>query len=104
VVADCTRFPNIETNLGPFLRGLDVAPDGTIYIAANGCCAVLKITAKGEITPVLRATSPWSPTGVAVSGDSVYVLEYLHTASGDRRDWIPRVRKLSSDGTAAVIA
>lgn len=49
---------------------------------------------QGAITTVLRAASPWSPTGVAVSGDSIYVLEFLHTASGNRRDWIPRVRKI----------
>jgi len=104
VLPDCTRLPNVEPKLGPFLRGLDVASDGTVYVAANGCCALLKITSQGEVTPVLHATSPWSPTGVAVSGDYVYVLEYLHTASDNRRDWIPRVRKLSPDGTAVIVA
>jgi hypothetical protein len=26
------------------------------------------------------------------------VLEYLHTASDDRREWLPRVRKINRDG------
>jgi formylglycine-generating enzyme required for sulfatase activity len=104
VVPDCRSPPGANPRLGPFLRGLDVAADGTVYVAANGCCAVLQITAQGQVTPVLRTTSPWSPTGVAVSGDLVYVLEYLHTASGDRREWTPRVRKLSGDGTATIVA
>jgi hypothetical protein len=38
---------------------------------------------------VLRTTTPWSPTAVAVAGQDVYVqdvyvLEYLHTANEDR--------------------
>ncbi len=103
-VSGCLPLPGASHRLGPFLRGLDVASDGTVYVAANGCGALLKITARGEVTPVLRTTSPWSPTGVAVSGDAVFVLEYLHTASGDRREWTPRVRKLSRGGDVKVLA
>jgi formylglycine-generating enzyme required for sulfatase activity len=104
VVHGCQPLPGASPRLGPFLRGLDVALDGSVYVAANGCCALLKITPQGQVTPVLRSISPWSPTGVAVRGEEVLVLEYLHTPSGDRRDWTPRVRKLSRDGTVAVVA
>jgi formylglycine-generating enzyme required for sulfatase activity len=103
-VEDCQQLPRVSAHLGPFLRGLDVASDGTVYVAASGCCALLKISPQGEITPVLRSVSPWSPTGVAVHGDEVFVLEYLHTPSGDRRDWTPRVRKLTRDGAATIVA
>jgi formylglycine-generating enzyme required for sulfatase activity len=103
VVPDCARPPGANEDLGPFLRGLDVTLDGTIYVAANGCCALLKITPQAEVATVLCTDSPWSPTGVAVSSNTVLVLEYLHTASGDRQEWIPRVRKLSADGTASII-
>lgn len=44
-------------------------------------------------TIVLQASSPWSPTGVALYGTDVCVLEYLHTAGDNRRKWLPRVRK-----------
>lgn len=71
VVSGCSSPPAASPLLGPFLRGLDVASDGTVYVAANGCGAVLKITTRGEVAPVLRTISPWSPTGVAVSGDAV---------------------------------
>ena len=104
VVDDCQSPPGASERLGPFLRGLDVAPDGSVYVAANGCCALLKIDPQGQATPVLRSVSPWSPTGVAIHGEEVLVLEYLHTAGGDRREWTPRVRKLSPDGTATVVA
>jgi len=53
---------------------------------------------------VLRTTTPWSPTAVAVAGPDVYVLEYLHTATENRREWIPRVRRLRADGTSVVVA
>lgn len=104
VVPDSTLLPGVGLELQPFLRGLDVTPEGTVYVAANGCCALLKVTADGKVTPVLRTAGRWSPTGVAVSGDFVFSLEYLHTASGDRRDWIPRVTRLSRDGTSVVLA
>jgi hypothetical protein len=37
-------------------------------------------------------------------GNDVYVLEYLHTARDVRTDWLPRVRKISADGTSKIIA
>jgi hypothetical protein len=103
-VPDCAPIPDSVPELGPFLRGLDVAKDGTVYVAASACGAVLKVTARGVVTPVLRSISPWSPTGVAVHGNEVYVLEYLHVAGDDRRAWIPRVRKLSPGGQVRVLA
>ena len=98
-VPGCARIPGVESKVGPYLRGLDVAPNGTIFVAASGCGAVLMITPKGVVTPVLRATPPYSPTGVAVANGEVYVLEYLHTDSDDRSEWLPRVRKITSKGT-----
>jgi hypothetical protein len=93
-----------EPDTGVFLRGLAVMTDGTIYLAAAGCGAVLRISPRGDVTPVHRTTSPWSPTAVAVDGNDVYVLEYLHTAQEDRQAWIPRVRLLHADGTAVLLA
>jgi len=103
-VSDCDPIPGIVTDDGPYLRGLDADSHGTVYVAAAGCGAVLKITADGKVSTALRSTSPWSPTGIAVSGDSVYVLEYFHTVGDDRREWYPRVRKLTSDGRVVTVA
>ncbi|HEX7859280.1 MAG TPA: SUMF1/EgtB/PvdO family nonheme iron enzyme [Verrucomicrobiae bacterium] len=104
VVENCQRIEGAGEHLGPMLRGLDVGRDGTVYAAASGCRALLKIAKDGAVTTVLRNEAPWSPTGVAVSGEVVYVLEYLHTDGGDRRDWLPRVRKISADGSSTIIA
>jgi hypothetical protein len=101
---DCASIPGNEPGIQPYLRGLAVAADGTVFVAASGCGAVLEITPRGRITPVLRTTSPWSPTAVAISPSGLYVLEYLHTVAEDRQAWVPRVRKILSDGSIVDIA
>ena len=53
---------------------------------------------------LVQLQSPWSPTGVALFGSDVYVLEFLHTAEDDRRAWLPRVRKITADGKSTIIA
>lgn len=103
-VTPCEPIPGSEPASGPYLRGLDVDRQGSVYVAAASCGAVLKIAPDGKITTILRSSSPWSPTGVAVYGDEVFVLEYLHTPGDDRREWIPRVRKISADGRVTTIA
>ena len=102
-ISTCDSLPDAG-GPGPYLRGFDVDPQGTLYVAATGCRAVLKITADKQVTTVLQASSPWSPTAVAVSGSDLYVLEYLHTPGDDRREWLPRVRKVSSNGSVVTIA
>ncbi len=100
----CDSVPELGSEHGTYFRGLDVDTAGTVYVAATGCRAVLKITADKKVTTLLRTSSPWSPTAVAVSGSDVYVLEYLHTPGDDRREWLPRVKKVSSDGTVVIVA
>lgn len=104
VVPDCARIPGTEPGSEPYLRGLAVAPDGAVFVAASGCGAVLKITPRGEVTTVLQTSSPWSPTAVAVSPSGLYVLEYLHTAEENRQAWLPRVRKVLPNGSIVSIA
>ena len=100
---DCLN-PLPDTPTLPYLRGLAVAPDGIIYAAANGCRSVIAIPAEGPIRTLLKAEPPWSPTGVALHGKEVYVLEYLHTPGDDRREWTPRVRKIAADGRISTLA
>jgi hypothetical protein len=88
----------------PYLRGLAVDARGVMYVADSGDARVLKITPDGRVTTLLQLQSPWSPTAVALSGSDLYVLEYLHTEVESRLAWLPRVRKISPDGTATIIA
>jgi len=92
------------TNQHPYLRGLAVDASGVMYVADTGDARVLKITPNGKVTTLLQLQSPWAPTGIALFGSDVYVLEYLHTVEDVRRAWLPRVRKLASDGTDTIIA
>ena len=101
---DCPAIPGVTAAEGPFLRGLSVDAKGAIVVAASGCGRVLKVAPDGKIATLLQTESPWSPTAVVTVGADLYVLEYLHTATEDRRAWRPRVRKVSPDGKSAVIA
>src|ERR1051325_2339958 len=92
------------TDQHPYLRGLAVDERGTMYVADSGDARVLKITATGQTTTILETQTPWSPTAVAVFGSDLYVLEFLHTTRDVRRDWLPRVRKITSNGNSTIIA
>lgn len=94
-------IPGVEQR--PYLRGLKVDANGVVYVADNADARVLKITPDGKSTTLLQLESPWAPTDVAIFGDIVYVLEYLHTPGDDRTQWMPRVRKITPDGKSTII-
>jgi hypothetical protein len=66
---------------------------------------VVRIGTDGVATAVLRAEAPFSPTAVALRGSDLYTLEYLHLdhEPRDRKEWVPRVRKLAADGTVSLV-
>ncbi len=103
---DRANNPPPETE-ATYCRGLAVDSQGVVYVAATGSRRVLKITPQGEVSAILQAPSPWSPTGVAVFQGEVYVLEWRDAAPSRaevRRDWIPRVRKVGRDGKITTLA
>ena len=100
---NCGSIPGATGTEGPYLRGLAVAPDGTVFVAAAACGLLVRITPRGNVAPILRTASPWSPTGVAVANGETYVLEYLHTDSDNRREWIPRIRRIQRDGKVVIL-
>jgi hypothetical protein len=102
-VPDCHPLSGLEDEAAPpYLRGLAVAADGTVYVAATGCRSVAKIAPTGAVTTILSAEGSWSPTAVAVAGGAVYVLEYDHSAG--ERVWPPRVRKVDPAGKVTLLA
>jgi sugar lactone lactonase YvrE len=106
VVKDCDSDPadhNPANASSPLLRGLGVDSHGNLYVAATSCHRVLKITPDGRVTSVLNAERPWSPTGVAVSGDDIYVLEYTNANGPATEGWRPRIRKLARDNTVTTL-
>lgn len=104
-VPDCVHPEAVpDDRIGPGLRDLDVAADGTVYVAASACCALLKIAPDGAQSVVLRGDNSWSPTGVVVSKGDIYVLEYRYIPAGRREEWVPRVRKISQNGEVTTLA
>ena len=87
----------------PLLRGLDVDPTGIVYVAATNCRGVFKVTPQGHVTVLPQLATAWSPTGVALFGSDVYVLEFEKGDSEDRREMLPRIRRISADGKTTVV-
>jgi sugar lactone lactonase YvrE len=84
------------------LMGLAVDAGGNVYVADYGRRRVLKVAADGKVSRVVRAEAPWSPSGVAVTGDGrVLILEVGFTMPNVSTG--PRVRELSPDGTLKVL-
>lgn len=86
----------------PHIRSLAVDTTGDVYAAAIGCRAVLRITAAGQITPVLRSENPWSPAAVALANGDLYVMEFDNTLAEYPTDGRPRIRKLARDGQVTI--
>jgi sugar lactone lactonase YvrE len=100
-LANGPKIPEMDKH--PYLRGLKVDAKGVMYVADAGDARVLKITPDGKITNILQLESPWASTDVAIFGDIVYVLEFLHTPGDNRVEWMPRVRKITPDGRSTII-
>src|SRR5262249_39447841 len=94
--------------------GLAVDTANNLYVANYWERAVFKLSPDGIITTVVSSRWPWVPTGVAVRGSNVYVLERIanpYAASSiievstlaDRLG-SPRVRKVTRDGTITTLA
>jgi hypothetical protein len=101
-VKDCDSDPadhNPANAHSPLLCGLGVDSDGNVYVAATSCHRVLKITPSGHVESILKSERPWSPTGIAVSGRDIYVLEYTNANGPKTEGWYPRVRHLGINGT-----
>jgi hypothetical protein len=109
-VAERVAPPNCKPIAGfgaaerPLLRGLAVDSTGGVYAAATGCSGLIRITPDGRVSTVVQSEGEWSPTGVALFGRRIYVLEFLGAASDDRRAMVPRVRVIEPDGSTFVLA
>jgi sugar lactone lactonase YvrE len=84
------------------LLGLAVDAQGSVFVADHDNRRVLKIAPDGQSTTVLRAEELWFPTGVALRGGDLYILESGQTPA--YKSIGTRVRKLSSDGRVTLLA
>ena len=100
---DCGKVAGIPKKHRPYLHGLAVDTSGTLYVAAMGCSAVLKVTPDGKMSTLLKEDDGWSPTGLAMYEKDLYVLESRNAGSTNKKDWTPRVRKIAADGTVTTV-
>jgi hypothetical protein len=84
------------------LFGVAVDAQGNAYVADHGNRRVLKISPDRQLSTPVRAEESWFPTGVAVRGGELYILEESHTPRYEPAG--TRVRRLSPDGKIAVLA
>jgi hypothetical protein len=100
-VKDCDSDPadhNLANASSPLFRGLGVDSEGNVYVAATSCHRVVRISPKGHVESVLSSERPWSPTGVAVRGRDIYVLEYTNANGPKTEGWSVRVRHFAGRG------
>ena len=77
------------------MMGLAVDARGNVFAANYGGGRVVRVTPSGQVTSALESHGAWAPSGVALSGDDLYVLEYGNGV---------RVRRLRADGSVATLA
>ena len=85
------------------LSGLTVDSRGNVYVADAGNRRLLRIANDGRVTIAYRADPPYFPNGVfATRAGDLYVMEVGFTMPSK---WSgPRVRKISADGSNALVA
>jgi hypothetical protein len=103
-VKDCESDlpPNTPVEFAPWITGLTISPNGTIYAAATGCRRLLRISPQGKVDVLLKAEAPWSPTGVALHGENIYILENTNP-NAETHTWQHRVRKLTRNGNIMTV-
>jgi NHL repeat-containing protein len=98
----------IEQGEHPRLLGLTVDPSGNIYVADYEAHCIRRISADGSVTTAFESGPFWSPSGVALVGDSLYALEhrpesvtgFLMASTGPKA----RIRILEPGGKSRIAA
>ena len=84
------------------LYGIAIDGKGDPVVADYGNQRVFKVGSDGKITTLVRAESPWYPTGVSSRGNEIYILEVGHTTRHEPVG--TRVRKLAANGSLTELA
>ena len=93
---------------GEDLMGLALAPGGSLYVADYSQRRVLQLMPDGNTRTILETGMFWSPTGITIVGEDLYVLEHLRMPLVILGDLgigaYARVRKVSPNGEVERIA
>ena len=93
---------------GEDLMGLALSPSGDVFVADYSQRRLLRLMPDGHTRTVVETGLIWSPTGITLVGEDLYLLEHLRmplVLFGDIGvGAYARVRKLSPDGRVVTIA
>lgn len=93
---------------GEDLMGLAVSEGGSVYVADYSQRRVFELMPDGNTRTILETGWFWSPTGITIVGENLYVLEHLRMPLVILGDLgvgaYARVRKISPDGKVERIA
>jgi sugar lactone lactonase YvrE len=100
--------PLTERKWDEDLLGITVNASGDVYVADHANRRILRVTPMGVVSTVLRTGSLWTPTGIALAPDGLYVLEHLRMPLAILGDLTVgpylRIRTVSADGDATELA
>lgn len=100
--------PITERRFDEDLLGIAVDAGGDVYVADHAGRRIVRITPTGAVSTVLTTGSIWTPTGVAVEPDGLYVLEHLRMPLAILGDLAVgpyvRVRRVTADGKVTELA
>lgn len=90
------------------LFDMAIDSDGTAYLAYYGNRRILKVSPSGAVSTFARSEAPWSPHGIDIFNGEIYILESTVGAGKWWKPWgrpmiVPRIRKISPDGNAAIL-
>lgn len=92
---------------GEDLMGLAVSPSGSLYVADYSQRRVLQLMPDGNTRTILETGLVWSPTGITIVGEDLYVLEHLRMPLVMLGSLgigpYARVRKISPNGAVVTI-
>ena len=98
IQAEGTAADNRAAATSTRILGLTVDDRGDVLAADHDGRRVIRITPRGEVSTLARAEQPWTPTGVAMRGNDIFILEAKNPPL------TARVRKLSPDGRLTLLA
>jgi hypothetical protein len=105
------RFEALDRNTSPDIVpgaskasyfGIATDAQGNVVAADYGKRRVIRVTPDKKLVPLLSVEKPWHPTGVAVRGNDLYILELGITDTHEPVG--TRVRKLSPGTEATLLA
>lgn len=101
-----TRAGGVELVAANFTSenyGIAVGHDHSLYVVEHSARRVVRVAPDGKRSVAIASAAPWAPSGVAVRGRVIYVLETGVAGGGDGRISF-RVRRLLPNRTAETIA